>query len=287
MLGQRALSSVGVVLVGVVPALFGVWGVAIAFAALGVISLTELRATLRQIDYAVLIPVALPAVVIALVAVAAGWPAWVFSALVAWSLLSPACVLVTRPTLDGALPAWLATTFASLYLAVPLAHIVAVRQIAGVTTGAGTWLTRLEDGIGFRDTALGLGWFLLALITTWLTDTFAYLAGRAFGKHLMTPVISPKKTWEGFAGGVAGAILIAIIANWCFGIGMRVVIAIVVGILIALAAAVGDLAESLIKRQAGVKDMGTLIPGHGGVMDRIDSHLFVFVVVYYVALAVQ
>ena len=106
--------------------------------------------------------------------------------------------------------------FGVLYLAIPLGHLVAVRHIAGMTTGKGAWLTRIESHLGFRDTALGLGWFLLALVTSWLTDTFAYLSGRAFGKHLMTPVLSPKKTWEGFAGGVAGGILTAVIANVCF-----------------------------------------------------------------------
>ncbi|MDQ6905751.1 MAG: phosphatidate cytidylyltransferase, partial [Chloroflexota bacterium] len=134
--------------------------------------------------------------------------------------------------------------------------------------------------------ALGLGWFLLALVTTWLTDTSAYVSGRAFGKHLMAPIISPKKTWEGFAGGIAGAILAAMIANWGFGVGLRIVVAALVGVLIALAATVGDLAESLLKRQTGVKDSGTLIPGHGGILDRIDSWLVVFIVVYYVARAV-
>src|SRR5690348_13174383 len=99
MLGQRVLSSVGVVVVGVVPALFGVWGVVAAFAVLGVLALTELRSTLRQIDHTVLIAIALPAILIALVAVAAGWPTWVFTALVAWSLLAPACLLIFRSTL--------------------------------------------------------------------------------------------------------------------------------------------------------------------------------------------
>ena len=144
----------------------------------------------------------------------------------------------------------------------------------------------MEDYLGFRDSALGLGWFLLALVTSWLTDTAAYLSGRTFGKRLMTPVLSPKKTWEGFAGGVVGGILAAVIANWCFGVGMRLIVAGVAGVVIALAATAGDLAESLLKRQTGVKDSGTLIPGHGGVLDRIDSQLFVFIAVYYLALAV-
>jgi phosphatidate cytidylyltransferase len=223
---------------------------------------------------------------LALIAVAAQWPVWVFSALAAATLLAPACVLITRPSIEGSLGAWLATAFAVLYLAVPLGHLVAVRHIVGVTTGSGAWLTRLENHLGFHDSALGLGWFLLALVASWLTDTAAYLSGRTFGKRLMTPVLSPKKTWEGFAGGVVGGILAAVIANWCFGVGMRLIVAGVAGGVIALAATAGDLAESLLKRQTGVKDSGTLIPGHGGVLDRIDSQLFVFIAVYYLALAV-
>jgi phosphatidate cytidylyltransferase len=282
----RALSSVAVVVLGVVPAFFGVWGVAVAVAIIGMIGLAELRNMFGQIDHAVMVAVAAPVLLLALIAVAAHWPAWVFSALAAVTLLAPACILIVRPSIEGALGTWLATGFTVLYLAIPLGHLVAVRHIAGTTTGSGAWLTRLEDHLGFHDSALGLGWFLLALVTSWLTDTFAYLSGRTFGKHLMTPILSPKKTWEGFAGGVVGGILAAVIADWCFGIGMRVIVAVVAGVVIALAATAGDLAESLLKRQTGVKDSGTLIPGHGGVLDRIDSQLFVFVIVYYIALAV-
>lgn len=286
MFRQRALSSVGVVVVGVVPAFFGVWGVAAVFAVLGIIALTELRAMFANLDHIVLLPVCIVIVVLMIIAVAAGWPGWVFGALVAATLVAPVTVLIVRRSLDGTLAAWTATIFATLYVAVPLGHIIAVRHIGGVTSGAGGWLTDLENRVGFRGTALGLAWFLLALVTTWLTDTFAYLSGRAFGKHLMTPIISPKKTWEGFAGSFVGAILAAVIANGAFGVGMRIVVAALVGVLIALAATVGDLAESLLKRQTGVKDSGTLIPGHGGILDRIDSWLFVFIVVYYVARAV-
>ena len=282
----RALSSVAVVVLGVVPAFFGVWGVTVAFAIIGTIGLTELRSMFGQIDHAVMVAVAAPMLLLALIAVAAHWPAWIFSALAAMILLAPASILITRPAIEGSLASWLATAFAILYLAIPLGHLVAVRHIAGVTTGNGAWLTRLEGHVGFRDSALGLGWFLLALVASWVTDTAAYLSGRTFGKHAMTPILSPKKTWEGFAGGVVGGILAAVIANWCFGVGMRVVVAVLAGVVIALAATAGDLAESLLKRQTGVKDSGTLIPGHGGVLDRIDSQLFVFIAVYYLALAV-
>jgi len=286
MFRQRACSSVGVVVVGIVPALFGVWGVVALFAPLSVIALTELRAMFGQRNYAIILPVCVSVVVLAIVAVAADWPVWVFSALAAATLVAPAGVLIFSRSSDGTLTSWMTTVFAAVYLAVPVGHVVAVRHIVGVTSGTGGWLTHLEKTLGFGGMALGLAWFLLALVTTWLTDTFAYLTGRAFGKHHMAPLISPKKTWEGFAGGIAGAILTAVIANWCFGVGMRVIVAAVTGVLIALAATVGDLAESLLKRQTGVKDSGALIPGHGGVLDRIDGLLFAFIVVYYVAHAV-
>ena len=287
MFRQRAWSSVGVVVVGVVPALFGVWGVAAAFALFGIIALAELRVMFGHVHSPIILPVCVVAAVLTVVAVAAGWPGWVYGALAATTLIAPIVALIFHSSRDGTLASWVATVFATLYIAVPLGHVVAVRQIAGVTAGAGAWLTHFEDRLGFRGAALGLAWFLLALITTWLTDTFAYLGGRAFGKHLLAPVVSPKKTWEGFAAGIVGAILTAVIANWCFGVGMRAMVAVLVGILIALAATVGDLAESLLKRQTGVKDSGTLIPGHGGVLDRIDGLLFAFIVVYYVALAIR
>ncbi|MCA1668366.1 MAG: phosphatidate cytidylyltransferase [Thermomicrobia bacterium] len=286
MFRQRAFSSVAVVIVGVVPALFGVWGVAVAFACLGLIGLTELHAMFGRLDHAVIWPICVAVVLLTVIAVAVSWPAWVFSALAAATLVAPVAVLIFRPSLDGTLAAWMATIFATLAIALPLGHAVAVRQIAGVTVGAGAWLTHLEDRFGLRGTTVGLAWFLLALTTTWLTDTCAYLSGRAFGKHLMAPVISPKKTWEGFAGGITGAILTTLITNWAFGVGMREIVAALVGIVIALAATVGDLAESLLKRQTGVKDSGALIPGHGGILDRIDGLLFAFIVVYYIARAV-
>lgn len=283
MLGPRALSSVGVVLVGVVPALWGPWGVAVAFAVLGSIALTELVAMFRNVEYPVLWPFVLPILLITLVATAARWPDWVFGALVAAAALGPSVILIFRPSLEGSLATWVATTFATAYLVVPLAHIVLVRGIMGETTGAGHWLSTLEGHLGMAATARGFAWFLLALVTTWLTDVGAYAAGRTLGRHKMTPVLSPNKTWEGFAGGVVAAVIVTLIANWCFGIGMQPVVALVVGVVIALTAVVGDLAESLLKRQTGVKDTGTLIPGHGGILDRLDSQLFVFVVVYYVA----
>lgn len=118
--------------------------------------------------------------------------------------------------------------------------------------------------------------FLFALI--WSSDTFAYLVGKFFGKHKMAPKISPKKTWEGYAGGVVLTLVLSYFVeqyqpqlrgNWM-----------VVGFLIAAFAPLGDLVESQLKRTFGVKDSGNIIPGHGGVLDRLDSFLICVPVVY-------
>lgn len=118
--------------------------------------------------------------------------------------------------------------------------------------------------------------FLFILI--WSSDTFAYLVGKFFGKHKMAPKISPKKTWEGYAGGVVLTLVLSYFVemyqpqlrgNWM-----------IVGFLIAAFAPLGDLVESQLKRTFGVKDSGNIIPGHGGVLDRLDSFLICVPVVY-------
>ena len=110
-------------------------------------------------------------------------------------------------------------------------------------------------------------------------DTFGYLVGASLGKHPMAPKISPKKSWEGFAGSVAGAILIGVLAclfildkPWWAGV--------VLAVGTVAAATAGDLAESMVKRELGVKDMSSILPGHGGVMDRLDSIVFASPVVF-------
>lgn len=118
--------------------------------------------------------------------------------------------------------------------------------------------------------------FLFILI--WSSDTFAYLTGKFFGKHKMAPKISPKKTWEGFAGGVFLTIVLGFFiekyfpelrGNWM-----------IVGFLISVFAPFGDLVESQLKRNFGVKDSGNIIPGHGGILDRLDSFIIAVPVVY-------
>ena len=123
------------------------------------------------------------------------------------------------------------------------------------------------------------GWETFVLFTLiWSSDGFAYFAGRMFGKHKMAPKISPKKTWEGFAGGVICTLILGFFieqnmpelrGNW-----------ILVGLLVSVFAPLGDLVESQLKRTFGVKDSGNIIPGHGGVLDRLDSFILCAPVVY-------
>jgi len=122
-------------------------------------------------------------------------------------------------------------------------------------------------------------WTMLALVTAWATDTGAYLAGTRLGKHKFFPRISPKKTWEGAIGGwLAAPLTMLALGGLC---GLPLAHCALWGILIGLAATFGDLAESLLKRQTGVKDSGNIVPGHGGILDRLDSLLFTAVVTYY------
>jgi phosphatidate cytidylyltransferase len=127
----------------------------------------------------------------------------------------------------------------------------------------------------------GTAWLFMVLLGTAGCDSGAYFVGSMVGRHKMIPHISPGKTWEGLAGGVVGGLVAALAMSGL--LGLDALQAVVLGLLICAAAVAGDLVESLFKRAAGVKDSGTLIPGHGGVLDRIDSILFVLPVTYVFA----
>ena len=127
----------------------------------------------------------------------------------------------------------------------------------------------------------GTAWLMLVLAITWIGDSAAYFVGRAFGRTKLAPVLSPKKSWEGFAGGLVASILTALVAVPLLGLPIGYLPAALIGLVAGIAGTVGDLGESLLKRQVGVKDSGALIPGHGGILDRMDSLLFTAPVVYY------
>ncbi len=130
---------------------------------------------------------------------------------------------------------------------------------------------------------VGRNWVFLAFFATFGSDTAAFFIGRAFGRQHLAPSISPSKTWEGAIAGIIGAIIVSLlfILPTPVNLGISWWQAIILGLLVSIFGQLGDLAESLLKRNLGVKDSGKLIPGHGGILDRTDSITFAGVVVYY------
>ena len=122
------------------------------------------------------------------------------------------------------------------------------------------------------------------LIAVWAGDTFAYFGGRILGRHKMAPTTSPGKTWEGFVFGTAATVFVAFIALYKQHF-LTIPQSIVLGVVLAIAAPIGDLFESLLKRDAGVKDSGSLLGGHGGMLDRLDAFLFAAPAAYFAILA--
>jgi len=160
---------------------------------------------------------------------------------------------------------WALTLGAALWLGWLISHFVLLRDLSS------------PFGIG-----AGTRWLALVFLVTWINDSAAYFVGKAIGRHPSSPYLSPKKTWEGtiggWIGGVAGTLLLG---HWL--VGLPWLHGFLLGVLVATIAPFGDLAKSMVKRQMGVKDFSDLIPGHGGMFDRIDSLLFVAPVVYYYA----
>jgi phosphatidate cytidylyltransferase len=120
----------------------------------------------------------------------------------------------------------------------------------------------------------GNAWCVAALTITWSNDTSAYFAGRFLGRHKLYPEVSPNKTWEGFAGGMVGSVIGMFVARGFFFPVFTVTDCLLLGVFGGIFGPMGDLVESMLKRAYGVKDSGRIIPGHGGILDRIDALLF-------------
>lgn len=187
-------------------------------------------------------------------------------------------IATRRADLSTGYPAAAASVFAFAYIAVPMALLVEIRQQAA-----------------------GAIWVIYTLLAVWVGDIFAYFVGKSVGRHRMSPAISPKKTWEGavasllasviigtlwfqHAPGISSALLrVGLIGrrDGVFGLEQpQLTPIIVLSAMVNLAAQLGDLVESLMKRGAGVKDSGSILPGHGGMLDRIDAMLFAVPVVW-------
>ncbi|MCL5960079.1 MAG: phosphatidate cytidylyltransferase [Chloroflexi bacterium] len=188
------------------------------------------------------------------------------------------CVLIRRDR-TVALGSWALTVAGVLYIGWLIRYFVLLRQIPEVSTGSGLLLLGnfLPDSLISR----GLAWVLVVFFATWLTDVGAFVVGSAIGRHKMAPLISPNKTWEGALGGLLLGTVTTVVFASILRPGTPYWHLVALGLLVAVAAQIGDLAESLLKRQTQVKDTSQIIPGHGGLLDRLDSLLFTVVVVYY------
>lgn len=173
-------------------------------------------------------------------------------------LIVPGWYVVSSAGLDDALPSSAIAVLATLYV--------------GMLGGS---LIRLRN-----DFASGWKLVFFLLLVVWLGDAGAYYVGKSFGRRKLSPRISPKKTVEGLAGGIAVSILTAVIVHFTFFREFPLLHAVIAGAVLSVAGVIGDLAESMWKRSAAVKDSGTLIPGHGGFLDRFDSIFFTAPILY-------
>lgn len=173
-------------------------------------------------------------------------------------LIAAAVVYVLQPHSRTVTESWAITALAGIYVGLLGSYLVALRALSD-----------------------GLAWLVLAVVTVWIGDTGAYLVGRATGRHKLAPLISPGKTWEGVAGGLAAALAGGVAIAWLAGLSPAH--GLVAGLVAGAICPFGDLAKSLVKREAGVKDSSNLIPGHGGMLDRVDTLLFAAPLMYYYA----
>jgi CDP-diglyceride synthetase len=167
----------------------------------------------------------------------------------------------------------------------PVAGLASTLFVVVWVGGFGSFAALLLDPTLFPQRH-GVAFLLAAIIVTVAADFASLLVGSAFGRHPLAPSISPNKSWEGFVGGAAAAVLVAVVVvhfihPWTIGK------ALVLGVVVAIVAPLGDLSQSMIKRQLGVKDMSRLMPGHGGILDRIDGLLFVLPATYFVVKALH
>lgn len=251
---------------------FGGWVLAVVLAVIGVLGVREALALgeakgLRPFP-AISIPLGVAAIMLApFHGVPDGlWAGWMLALLLGGFFLALGLSVFMRRLEDAPLSSIALTVAAPLYAALPLAFAWFLRHHPLATVVTPGWA--------------GTGFLLLAIITTWMGDTTAYFGGRALGRTKLLPRVSPAKTVEGAIFGLLGSVGIALLLSGLIfpllggGESIGWGWAIVMGLLIGVVAQVGDLAESILKREAGVKDSGSLLPGHGGVLDRFDAVLF-------------
>ncbi|MFW6200182.1 MAG: phosphatidate cytidylyltransferase [Gemmatimonadota bacterium] len=213
---------------------------------------------------------------------------WAFGGAVVTTILALGGAVWTRGVEGSPLGAATATVVGALYTGGTLTFALLLRHLPDTVTAGGGLPGGMNPGAGAGPGMAGVdparvihGGFLIAfpITVTWIGDSAAYFAGKRWGRNKLVPRISPGKTWEGGVAGLLAAVVTSVLFALVFldadrPLGMGVPMAVVSGLLIGVAAQLGDLTESVLKREARVKDSGSLLPGHGGVLDRFDALFF-------------
>lgn len=258
---------------------FGGWAAFVATAVAVVLGALELHTMLVQTGYRPLLWVSLSASMLLLVAAMLPVQRLLLLEIgFSLTLLSTFTWLLFRKDQAGGMVDWALTLASPLYIGWPMSLLLLLRgdQPGSLFPAPGLLFTL----------PAGCWWIVTVFLATWTFDSAAYFAGRYFGRHKLAPIISPAKTWEGVAGGVVFCIIACLVIT-VIPLNLPWYLAIILALLISAAATIGDLAESLIKRQTNAKDSGQIMPGHGGILDRLDSILFVLVIVYLFVQALQ
>ena len=283
MLRQRTISATLIVIATLAAVIAGGW---VFFAATLVTALLALDELMRMLNKAGYRPARLLShllVVVFFLVALIGAPGRLLGEALLLVVIGPLLSVMWRRNLTGTMQDWAVSVAATLYVGWLAAHAILLRSLPGPLQLDAFLRTDLPLTLGEFQFTSGMLWTLTAILTTWANDTAAFFTGRAWGAHQMAPVLSPKKTWEGAAGGVVAAMATVMLCVAIARLPLDLPLAALAGLALGALAQLGDLAESLLKRQTGVKDAGTLIPGHGGVLDRIDSLLFTLPAVYYLA----
>ena len=204
----------------------------------------------------------------------------------ALSVALPLVLLFPAPTRPGGLSCWSFVSSGSLYLGLPAYAAIATRS--GLGTIDAKWLSEAARllALDWDPAPRGLAWVLTVLLATWLGDSVAFLVGRALGKRKLAPLVSPNKSQEGAIAGLLASTGVGAVSFLIFGLGDWQ-LGVIAGAILGVAGQAGDLAESVLKRQAGVKDSGSAVPGHGGILDRLDALLFAFPAGYLMAVGFE
>ena len=204
---------------------------------------------------------------------------------VGWSLALVALAHFATASYTGDVGAWPLVSIGVLAFLTWQVRQVRARGPASdwaITAGAAIYTGGLlGHALLLRNLDDGRWWVVLVVLVTFTADTMAYVTGRLVGKTPLAPSISPRKTWEGAVGGVAAAVAAAPVVASVMGVGVSVAAMAFLGAVLGIVGQLGDLVESYIKRAAGVKDSGWVVPGHGGIMDRLDSIVLNVAVMYY------